>query len=87
MINQALLPTLWKASFVRHAMKPHSQPHTSLVFQWIQLQIQQMLMIHPHNSDKLRLTKVLTNSQVDERIGLWNVVKKQYKEVEYVAEK
>jgi hypothetical protein len=28
---------------------------------------------------------IVTNSPVDERIGHWNVVNKQYEEVEYVA--
>ncbi len=58
-INQALLPTLSKASFMRHAMKTHSQPRTGLVFLWTQLHLQPMLTIPPLKSDKLRLTKVL----------------------------
>jgi hypothetical protein len=34
-----------------------------------------------------RIIITVTNAPVDEQIGHWNVLKKQYKEVEYVAVK
>jgi hypothetical protein len=40
-----------------------------------------------NNELKKSHTCTLTNAPVDERIGRWNVIKKQFKEVEYVSVK
>jgi hypothetical protein len=45
------------------------------------------LLDHAGISPQQRTIIIVMNAPVDERIGHWNVVKKQYKEVEYVPVK